>query len=488
MSGQQVKKVVVRKKYSNGKEKVGITYEELLSIRQWVLTGSFSKEFNSDLNCIDLSKLFLIRRAAFTEPHQLNKILLDYSTTALKKETLFIILVMLSSGSFQSKKCFKDSFNKIIKTPNDMYRLFSILRKHRGLGSVVHTTVKKWFSNHDIHELERMFVSDRAKYNWSSKDVIRLIKPKPRNKQENLIFKWITTGGISDSNLLDYKTHCPLIYLYEQLRTGEPNNGMFSFAIEHDFTQSMVPGNAIRPEFFKEWLLENKSTEDLLYYYKNNSLDPSVKKIVNKKLLNLEESKGTLNMSLVEMISVVEVMIDSFESNSSLSIMDDLISDKIKKTANHDEHSVHVIDMSPTMFNKLLPPLKIPPSAIATLSASKSKNIISFTGNKRTDYSERSLIGAEGVQGASTRINIDKVSDCVTSKTKTIFIWTNTTYTKSIERDMMILKTIHKDINICFMNMGKSKLTEKDYDYYVIDGFNKDTKKLIRLVERGMNI
>ncbi len=39
-----IKKVIVKKKYGNGVEKKALTYNELLVIKKWILTGSFNNE------------------------------------------------------------------------------------------------------------------------------------------------------------------------------------------------------------------------------------------------------------------------------------------------------------------------------------------------------------------------------------------------------------------------------------------------------------
>ena len=255
------KKVVVVRRSTKKRDVVSLSTTELREVKRWILTGSFSKEFYSDVNKIDLSRVHLIKRAAFSDVEEINRIMLNNSQIVTKPETLLLTLVFLSMGSFHAKKTFKTSFEKIVKTPNDLYLFLSLAKKYRGMGSIIHLAIKKWLSSHDVHALERAFVEEGARYGWSGQDIIRIIKPKPRNKEESLIFKWLVTGKISSNDSTEYSRRLPLISLYEEFRNNTFNEPIVDLMEHNNFPPTAIPGNVFRSKDILLKVLDSKTDE-----------------------------------------------------------------------------------------------------------------------------------------------------------------------------------------------------------------------------------
>ena len=483
---QIVRKVVVRKKTGNNKEKVGITYEELNQLRQWVLTGSFTNELNSDQNKIDLSKLYLIRRAVFSEPQQLNKTLLDYSLIAVKRDTLFLVLIFLSFGNFQAKKYFKESFNKIVKTPNDLYKFFSLLKRYRGMGSIIHYVVKKWFDNHDIRDLERMFVLERSKYNWSGQDIIRLIKLKPSDKKEGLFLKWLAKDGIDFNDQQDYSKLLPLIYAYETMRHKKNDVSIQKITEQLDFDYKAIPSNVARTKDMTKKILSSKDISQTLHFLKKRYRDGEVVSSVSKRLDELRKNQGTLMIDVIDQLSIYEGMINNGLSTKIIDDMSYFIELKLKEMKLEDV--VSIVDMNDNMYNKTNNYFGIIPAIIASVLSSSHKNVFTFSGKEKLNLSNREILEAEGTLETAVGINIDKIGKKIKTHPKNIIVWTSRNYLKYLEKDIKILSMIYKKSNVCLVNMGNAKIKDKDPNYFVINGFNKNTKKLIRLVEKGMAI
>jgi len=478
-----IKKVIVKKKYGNGVEKKALTYNELLVIKKWILTGSFNNVFESDLNKIESGKIHLIKKASFTEPQQLCKAMLDYSKIAIKKDTLFITLIIMSSGNFQSKKLFKDSFNKIIKTPNDLYKFLSLTRRYRGFGSIIHNAIKKWFKSNSITALERMFVEERSKYNWSGQDIVRMIKPKPRDRKENLLFKWLAKDEIDKNDLLDYQSILPMIYHYEQMRNNNFDN-IISSIKKYDFTRKMIPANAFTDEVFNYYKNE-MSDEQIVLSLKDDFVNQT---FISNRLDKIIEKKS-LKLDILDLVSVQDSMFKNNCSSLLINKIEQIITYKLKKYIKSNGEVLHIIDMNNHMFNIKNKFFKATNAVVASIFSSNTDEVYSFSGDRIIRDTKRSILEAEGPQipfGKITKLNIDGIKENSSFMPKIIFIWTNKDYLKELEREISILKIIYSKTKICLINLENSRLNNKNPKYYVLNGFNQNTKKLMKLMYKGI--
>ena len=486
---QPRKKVIIHKKMNrNKKSGIVITDKEYNMIKNWMITGSFSNNFFSDKNKLDTSKLFLLRRAILADANKVQNIMLNNSLIAVNKDTLVITLVLLSNGNFNAKKAFKDSFNKIIKSPNDLYKFLFILKKYRGIGSLIHTTIKKWISNHDVNSLEKMFVEERSKYSWSGQDLIRIIKPKPRDKKESLLFKWIVKNEISEIDISDYQRYLPLIYFYERLRINavypeELEKNIGENIGKYKLSSMMIPGNVYRTDNILEKLLDLKSPEELVKYSKNHLKEPIVIKYLTKVLSDHLSKEDKLNINVLELLSIYNnIILENIETPVSLiTILDQAISYQLKTTHDVSDKSFHIIDMSEKMFASKNNVINTTPAVIASIM-SRGRPSYSFSGNKIKRETINSVYEAEGKLENSYKINLNRINLVINSlDINTIFVWTNTKYLNEIEKELEYFGK-----KCCLVNLGDYFLKTKDNDYYTINGFNFTTRKFIKLIEKTL--
>ena len=483
------KKVIVHKKMNAEREKKGMSKKDLDVIKKWIITGSFSNNFDSDKNKLDLSKLFLIRRAANYEPYELRHLVLSYSKIAVNKDTLLLSMVFLSMGSFQAKKEFRHCFTQLIEDLNDIYRFLFLMRRYRGIGSVIHTEIKTWIKHHDIVALERMFIEQRAKHTWTSKDLLRIIKPKPRDKKESLLFRWVVKDEISDSDLIDYEQYLPLVCFYEKIRYNklteeEISSKLYKYIGKGKFTSLMIPGNVYRTEGLLEKLLEFKYNHELVRYAKNHLTEPIVANALRQALLDLMVVHNTLQVSALELMSLYDLAVELRINNpiDFLSVLDSYIYTKLQITRDMRGDDLHIIDMSEKMYSVKNPVTRTTPAVIASVMTRQNDNVYSFSGNKIDRKSIQATFEAEGIIEEKSRINLNKLNLIMNSKdVKKIFIWTNTKYLNELDVDLEYFGK-----RCCLINMGDGILSKKDNSYYTINGFNFSTKKLIKLFENTL--
>lgn len=478
---ERVKKVIVRRKAIKKRDKVELTPTELAEIKRWILTGSSSNEFHSDINIVDMNKIHLLKRASFSNPKELTRTMLDNNQIVIKKETLLLTLVFLSMGSFQAKHEFRLSFSKIVKTPNDLYKFLSLMKKYRGMGSIIHLVIKKWFITHDVHSLEKMFVGEPSRHGWNGQDIIRLIKPKPRDKKESLLFKWLSKGEIVFNDIPDYKERLPLIYAYEMFRNNNWVEPIPDLIEKFAFKPAYLPGNVKRTSDVLKKILEDKTDEEIFSYIHGRLFIEQLVYHFSDRVNSILKEDKPINSDVIEMIRLVDQMINTSIDTPIIMNLESLIKRQIKNKLNLNTDITHIIDKSSEMFNRDWQYLNAPPAVIASVLTSSSRDVYTFGGAKLNKGNIREIVEAEGGVEQVSMIKSMKLND-----PKTIFVWTNRSYLGNIEKSLSNLKSNNITSKVCLINLGEGKISNKNHRYFVINGYNKNTKRLMRLIERGM--
>ena len=443
-----------------------ITYNEFSTIKRWLLTGSFNNKFYDD-ESIDTSKLFLVRKAVMTEADALANTILSYKPIAIKKESLFIAFILLSSGNYQAKKVFKRIFNKFIISADDLFLFFSLIKKYRGFGSLIHATVKQWFKNKPVSELERMFTETNAKYNWQIKDILNLVRIQPRDKKETLLLNYFK--GNKENNIQSYDKILPLVYIIETLKSNNAVVLENDYYIKYNFTRELFPSNYIITKDEYSYLLKNLSNDNLILKLKKKY---NISEYVDEFYNRFEDKKYNTNLSITELVSITNYLTEKGASTKLISKMLEVIYYKFKfiKTK---KNILNITDMSEEMFATTLK--HITPAVIASINSSYSDKIFTFSGKERVFIDKLSVLESEGRSEEISEVNYKLLSYKDLTK---IIVWTNKQDLTRLEKSLIKMKEIHPKLNIYLFNLNKSKIKPNDY-FYTINGYNYKILKLI---------
>ena len=485
------KKVVKFYKKRNGQhEKTKFNHTDYLTIRKWLITGSFHNSFFLN-ESFDKSKAHLLKKFINYAPDRIELLIDEAYPIKLNKSTFIYTLVLLSNGPFKAKRTFKNNFDRIIESPKDLYKFMELCKKERGFGKIIHEAIHQWFRHHDIHQLERMFVEERAGNNWKSQDVMRLIKPKPIDKKEQLLFKWIAKDSIDESEVEDYRNYFPLIVAYESMRTQEIfEEDVVDIIRDLRLKNNMIPGNVERTkDIIYEWLKpvdEINISSTYPYVPKNiNKLDGNAPKLFafyrkNKALIML--NIVTLLMAYSQMKNVAV----SGEEMDFLDLSEELLLDKIKKTYNP---SIHILDTSANMFNDEMKSIHTQPAIAASVMIGMSKNVFTLDGEKFHRKDARSILEAEGFVRTNSTPKYNKIFESIKDINENVmFVWTNN---KTFPKDRFYQKfklwklENKKQMKLVFVNLSDTKFATR-YPFMEIYGINKKTEKLLKLIKDGI--
>jgi hypothetical protein len=306
-----------------------------------------------------------------------------------------------------------------------------------------------------------------------------MIKPKPRDRKESLLLKWLVKNEISNDDLLEYKNDLSKIYFHETLKTG--TNVPTVDLVKNGITLKMVPSN-VYLNYVNE--LKKETDEELVLSLKNGIKEEAV------SLLDDTLRRNSLKLDILDLLIVQKEVYENNYNKKIIDQLDSIISYRIKKNIDSNKDTLHIIDMDSNMFSDINKPYNETYAVISSILTSSTKEVYSFSGKKIVRDSRRSIIEAEGLQeelGKITKLNIDRVKEASDFfMPKNIFVWSNKTYLKDLEKSLSVLNILYSKTKVCFMNLSNSKLNNKNPKYYVINGFNKNTKKIIKLIEKGL--
>lgn len=485
------KTVKYYKKRSDQKVVVQFSHQDLQSIRRWLITGSFKNSFFLN-DLFDRSKIGLLKKVINHNPEKIVDLMEEALPIKLNDSTFIYTLVLLSNSNFRAKKIFKDNFNKCVVSPKELYHFMELCKKERGFGKAIHDTIKKWFRSHDIHDLERMFVEHRSGFNWKSQDVMRMIKPKPCDKKEQLLFRWLAKDSIQDSELHDYERDFPLIYNYELMRhniISQQNMGYVRTCIrDYGFKNNMIPANVQRsPEIYDEFYnVESKGSLPI------TDLPKHVHKLGYKVIKDIDSamkdkiSKLTI-LSLLTLYTQLKGVANSANEVSMIDTIETELLVKIKSRSRLD--SIHVIDTNVNMLSEVIRNINVTPAVATSVLVGSSKNIVDFDGNSLGRREPRAILEAEGFIRTYNKPNYNKIFTSIKDmKSDTVFVWTND---KSFNREMFYSRFRRwKQENGKVMRLVVINLTDKksssDFDFKEVYGLNKKTEKLIEYLKDGI--
>lgn len=484
------KTAVIKVKYFKKRnvqlEKSEFNHADYLKIRKWFLTGTFGNSFflNEDF---DMSSVGLLKKIIEHNPEKISELMEETLKKSLNKNTFIYTLVLLSNDSFRAKKIFKSMFNKVIVNPKDLYRFMEFCKKERGYGQVIHDAIDHWFKSYDTLHLEKMFVRHRYAFGWKSQDVMRLIKPKPTSKAEQLLYKWISSDSIDPNDYSDYKHMFRYIYAYEQMRTNVVAEiDVINYIKSLRFNNAMIPGNIERTSNIISNWITNFADDELPF-----TSIPRYMHLLNKEAyriisLFLSSPRMTDRVSLLSILTTYSGIKEIASTTEEMNLLCELESVLLGKIRKHYDSSINLLDTSEEMFNNKIN--NSTPAIISSVLIGMSKNIIDFHGNLVTKRTPRGIIEAENFVGKCYTPNYSKIFEKLNDmESEVMTVWTNSHYfNKEIfMKKFMEWRSEHKRImKVVFINLSPDCKAHKN-DYKEIFTINEKTSKLIELIKNG---
>ncbi len=174
-------------------------------LKRFVIFGSLSGSLNEEINNTTLTKILEVIKEnpetswkVVSEENKKNKTFRRIPTWIVTS-----YLYTLINSQDELWKQYKENFNEIIKLPTDLFGFLHYLKAFHGgkisWNSRLRKLISNWYLSKDIDQLTYYVLKYKKRYDWSHKDILRLIHIKPQTEEQKRLFSYITKKEIPET-------------------------------------------------------------------------------------------------------------------------------------------------------------------------------------------------------------------------------------------------------------------------------------------------
>jgi 60 kDa SS-A/Ro ribonucleoprotein len=492
-----------------------------IALRRWLLTGSMFDAFYQTRFEMTMDNIKLLKELLSEDPARVGSEILDASKKGVSVHTPILALVILSTGTGEAKKVFRELFSQVIRNGSHLYEFFSYIRGIRGFGILIHQTVKDWLKNKDVKELEYQFLKYQGRYGWTGRDILRMIKPIPDSDEKCALFKWIA-GKMED--MAELPEILKRIRIYETLKRGVSEEEVVTAIKTFNLTWEMIPANIERTPAVWEAIFQKMPVTASIRNLGNLTDKGIFTKIANLDLLEARLSKENLEKAYVHPV-VLASAYKIYKNGGRLGksklgwapvpriedILENAIEASFQVLKPTGYHFYHALDVSGSMVSATLGTMWLSPlevegiMALATIRAEKNYFVGGFsddfcplsmfrkgtTFSDATDHTSYVWPRDFGGTNASSAYNY-----AIKNRTYTdLFVfWTDNESWEGRSHPAQVLAEYRRKINpgakavyITLVPYGDQTtlVDPKDPKSFDIAGFTSETPKLIQMIADG---
>jgi len=459
----------IKRDYTNNNV---LPFKEECVLRRWLLTGSFSKKFDQTKNYFTPEDTANVHKLVNTNPNKTKELILLSKKYGINKHSPICALSFLSSGGFRSKKIFAELFPIVIENLEQLYEFMFITKKRRGFGSVITNSIKKWIASKSYNTLQTEILTYPKYYGWSFKDVLNVIKPRPRSEVENKIFQYCLHEYAGD-NLAIFKC-------YEELKE---NKDIIPNITKAHLTNRTAPGNMEHGDEAWSMFFKNMNAYDMVKNI-DKLVEHNVFNSENIDLFNKKINESSLSpFYLAKKVSdgvhneKIEKILTNFVSNNKDELFN--IGKKVCNLIDIDLIYCRTMDEMNAYFTALIYSHLISSNVVYTKKFFKDK--FDFVNIDNIDFVKDDINIGNMISYRTVSLKYLK-NDVETLDPEIIIIWTNN---KKIETDEETKKYLMNKTVISISFGEENHIDLYGDKSYVIRNFSYKTPKLIKIIAEG---
>ena len=492
---------------------------DLTAIRRWLLTGSMTNAYYQTAKTMTNDNINLLMKLVNSNPSKVAEEIVYASKhgTRNSQSTCLLALVYLSTGNAEAKIQFRKIFNEVVRTASFLYEFLSYAKNIRGMGSVIHKAIKNWIESKNENSLEYQFLKYQQREGWGARDVLRLIKPVPRNNYEDNLYAWVA-GKAKEYNGLS------LIPVYERLKKGDiSEKEVINLIIDNNLTHEMIPANIERTKGVWSALFQRMPVEASIRNLGNLTAKGVFTNLANLDLLESRLSEEALKKNYIHPLAIATALKTYTHKNSlsksnltwnEIPRVSDILESAINKSfylGNPTNKVImHALDVSGSMKGGTVGNLPFNPmeiEAIIALTTIKSEKNYYVTGfsDELIDMSERLNKNTSYRDITSGRIfselrfgGTDASLVYNYARTNKVFIDTFVSWTDNeswigdhpSEAFKAYKKAVNPNARAIYITLAAysdyiTLVDPNDKSSYDFAGFSSDTPKIIQMITEG---
>lgn len=174
---------------------------------QVLTVGTLSNTFYVSREELAHEAIEVLTACRKADPSFLAKALVYGREVGMMKTLPILGLVVLSAGGGRTRKLFESTFDRVVRTPDDLRSFVEIaksgaIRGRKGLGGMTVPSVRKWLCG--MSEYHALKYGSAVSKGVTLRDIIRMSHPTPGSPKTSEMFGWLVRGkdGFgSDTNL-----------------------------------------------------------------------------------------------------------------------------------------------------------------------------------------------------------------------------------------------------------------------------------------------
>lgn len=169
--------------------------EPLAHLKRWLVLGSASGTFYASEHKLTEESIEAAREVVKTHPHEALALVVDVSTRNLAPkvdQTIFVYALLLSHDEQSVRDAAYAVFQKIVRTGTHLFQIVDLVNELRGWGRGIRTAIAGWYLGKNAHQLAYQLTKYKQRDGWSHRDVLRLVKAKPKLAYQDALFAYAT--------------------------------------------------------------------------------------------------------------------------------------------------------------------------------------------------------------------------------------------------------------------------------------------------------
>jgi len=159
--------------------------------------------------------------------------------------SIFALALAFASSRKDTRVLAAKIFPQIIRTQSHLFEFISYARSFRGMGRLLRESIQKWYQNQPTEKLAYQMIKYRNRNGYTTRDVLRLVKPKPENELRSNLYAF---GAEKHRD-----TNIPLLEAFKTIQSlDKPNINLIQ---EYNLPREAIPTQWLNNPYVWEALL-----------------------------------------------------------------------------------------------------------------------------------------------------------------------------------------------------------------------------------------
>jgi 60 kDa SS-A/Ro ribonucleoprotein len=191
----------------------------------------------------------VVLRAAQENGQRLVDLIVEISTAGRaprQNPGLFALAAVAGLGDDVARKAALNAIPAVCRTGTTLFQFATYIGQFRGWGRGLADGIRAWYLDKDVDQLAYQMVKYRSRNGWTHRDLLRKVRPKPRDEVQNALFAWACGRDISG-------LEPGLIKAFQDVQQFDTVPALLGVIADHPLPWEALPDEALKhPQVWME--------------------------------------------------------------------------------------------------------------------------------------------------------------------------------------------------------------------------------------------